>query len=153
MHPFPLIEINGWWAAVKVSYNMNCDAELSVRLQVQIIIISVPDSYCNFLLLYIYIICNCDICYLVSISVGCEGEQVADMSTALSTSVSYPHFIAHTLISLPSPPAFHFASCYQTTETPNGPTLLLYSSTTEVTSRPQQFSILTWLPLQTVSRC
>ena len=63
--------------------------------------------------------------YQVSSSVAWEVEQLADMSTALSKSVSYPHVFAHKRISLPSLSWIYCTGTnYRTTETPSGPTPL-----------------------------
>ena len=82
--------------------------------------LSVPDPYYFFSLLYISFDLRC----ILSFSVAWEGEQLADMSTAVSNSASYPHVFAHKYISLPPPSGFYCANS-RTTETPNGPTPLI----------------------------
>ena len=52
-----------------------------------------------------------------------EGEQVADMLTSVSNSVSYPHVLAHKRIP-PSSLSGFFCTNYRTTETPDGPSPL-----------------------------
>ena len=57
----------------------------------------------------------------LSFSVAWEGEQLADMSTAVCNSAPCPHVFAHKHISLPPLSGFYCANS-RTTEAPNGPT-------------------------------
>ena len=75
---------------------------------------------------------------LVSFSVAWKGEQLRDISTALSNSVSYPHIFAHKHISL--------LNCQGYT--------VRTLPTTEILPRLLQFtpySILNWLSLLTLA--
>ena len=74
----------------------------------------------RFLIILFLLYISFELCCESSFSVAWEGEQQADMSTAVSNSASYLHVFAHKHISLPPMSGFYCTNC-RTSETPNGP--------------------------------